>query len=102
IDRREGVGVAARLATEPVAQPRPGEDRGPVLRARALVNCAGLHSDHVARLAGDTPAARIIPFRGEYYELAPSRKDLVHGLVYPVPDPAFPFLGVHLTRGVDG
>ncbi|WEV26203.1 L-2-hydroxyglutarate oxidase [Streptomyces sp. 71268] len=75
---------------------------GDVLRARALVNCAGLHSDRVARLAGDDPGMRIIPFRGEYYELRPARADLVRGLVYPVPDPAFPFLGVHLTRGIDG
>ena len=90
VDRREGVGVAVRT--------RSGE----VLRARALVNCAGLHSDRIAELTGDDPIARIVPFRGEYYELAPERADLVHGLVYPVPDPAFPFLGVHLTRGLDG
>nr|WP_229356832.1 L-2-hydroxyglutarate oxidase [Streptomyces sp. UNOB3_S3] len=75
---------------------------GEVLRARALVNCAGLYSDRVARLAGDAPGMRIIPFRGEYFELPPERTDLVRGLVYPVPDPAFPFLGVHLTRGIDG
>ncbi|MGP3985060.1 L-2-hydroxyglutarate oxidase [Streptomyces sp. KR80] len=75
---------------------------GAVLRAGALVNCAGLHCDRVARLAGDDPGMRIIPFRGEYYELVPERLDLVRGLVYPVPDPAFPFLGVHLTRGIDG
>ncbi len=75
---------------------------GEVLRARALVNCAGLHSDRVARLAGDDPDVRIVPFRGEYFELAPGRTELVRGLVYPVPDPAFPFLGVHLTRGIDG
>ncbi|MFD8161108.1 L-2-hydroxyglutarate oxidase [Streptomyces malaysiensis] len=75
---------------------------GTILRARALVNCAGLHCDRVARLAGDDPGMRIVPFRGEYYELVPSRASLVNGLVYPVPDPAFPFLGVHLTRGIDG
>ncbi|NUH43799.1 L-2-hydroxyglutarate oxidase [Streptomyces samsunensis] len=75
---------------------------GTVLRAQALVNCAGLHCDRVARLAGDDPGMRIVPFRGEYYELVPSRASLVNGLVYPVPDPAFPFLGVHLTRGIDG
>ncbi|MBQ0982965.1 L-2-hydroxyglutarate oxidase [Streptomyces sp. F63] len=75
---------------------------GAVLRSRALVNCAGLHSDRVARLAGDEPGMRIIPFRGEYHALAPGRAGLVRGLVYPVPDPAFPFLGVHLTRGIDG
>jgi L-2-hydroxyglutarate oxidase len=74
---------------------------GPV-RADYLVNCAGLHSDRVARLAGLTPPARIVPFRGEYYELRPERRDLVNGLIYPVPDPQFPFLGVHLTRMIDG
>jgi L-2-hydroxyglutarate oxidase len=72
------------------------------IRADALVNCAGLHCDRVARLAGLDPPARIVPFRGEYYQLAPSATHLVRGLVYPVPDPAFPFLGVHLTRGIDG
>ncbi|WP_245834527.1 L-2-hydroxyglutarate oxidase [Streptomyces aidingensis] len=90
VDRRPGVGVAVRTAA------------GEVLRARALVNCAGLHSDTVARLAGDEPGVRIIPFRGEYYGLVPSRRHLVRGLVYPVPDPALPFLGVHLTAGMDG
>lgn len=88
ISRRPDAGVAVRTST------------GAVLRARALVNCAGLHCDRVARLAGDEPGVRIVPFRGEYYDLA--RPGLVKGLVYPVPDPAFPFLGVHLTRGVNG
>ena len=71
-------------------------------RARVLVNCAGLYSDVIARLAGDRPPAQIVPFRGEYAELAPHRRHLVKSLVYPVPDPRFPFLGVHFTRGVDG
>jgi L-2-hydroxyglutarate oxidase len=88
IDRRPSLGVAVRTGD------------GTVLRARVLVNCAGLHCDEVARLAGDDPGARIVPFRGEYYTLR--RPELVRGLVYPVPDPAFPFLGVHLTRGIDG
>ncbi|MEV4628908.1 L-2-hydroxyglutarate oxidase [Micromonospora sp. NPDC049523] len=70
--------------------------------ADVLVNCAGLHADRVARLAGVSPSARIVPFRGEYYELRPERRDLVRGLIYPVPDPQFPFLGVHLTRMIDG
>jgi (S)-2-hydroxyglutarate dehydrogenase len=72
------------------------------VHAKVLVNCAGLQCDRVARMAGDDPGLRIVPFRGEYFELAPERADLVRGLVYPVPDPAFPFLGVHLTRGVHG
>ncbi|WP_026425008.1 L-2-hydroxyglutarate oxidase [Actinokineospora inagensis] len=73
-----------------------------VVRGDALVNCAGLHSDRVARMAGLTPRARIVPFRGEYYELRPDRSHLVRGLIYPVPDPTLPFLGVHLTRMLDG
>lgn len=73
---------------------------GLVVRARVLVNCAGLQCDRIARLTGDDPGMRILPFRGEYYDLA--RPELVRGLVYPVPDPAFPFLGVHLTRGIGG
>lgn len=71
------------------------------VRCRQLVNCAGLESDRVARLCGVRPDVRIVPFRGDYYELVPQRADLVRGLIYPVPDPAFPFLGVHFTRGVD-
>jgi L-2-hydroxyglutarate oxidase len=77
-------------------------EHGHHVRADALVNCAGLHSDRIARLAGLRPSARIVPFRGEYYELVPERRDLVRGLIYPVPDPRFPFLGVHLTRMLDG
>ncbi|MEU9400087.1 L-2-hydroxyglutarate oxidase [Streptomyces sp. NPDC048242] len=88
VDRRPERGVAVLTSA------------GQVVRARVLVNCAGLYSDEVARLAGDEPDVRIVPFRGEYWELA--RPELVRGLVYPVPDPAFPFLGVHLTRGIDG
>ncbi|MFF2997595.1 L-2-hydroxyglutarate oxidase [Streptomyces sp. NPDC057950] len=88
IDRRDALGVAVRTGD------------GTIVRARVLVNCAGLQCDEVARLAGDEPGMRIVPFRGEYYSLA--RPELVRGLVYPVPDPAFPFLGVHLTRGIDG
>jgi L-2-hydroxyglutarate oxidase len=72
------------------------------IAARWIINCAGLHSDRVARLAGAKPAARIVPFRGEYYELRPERRDLVRNLIYPVPDPNFPFLGVHFTRMIDG
>jgi L-2-hydroxyglutarate oxidase len=67
-----------------------------------IVNCAGLHSDRVARLAGLQPKAKIVPFRGEYYELVPSRRHLVKTLIYPVPNPDFPFLGVHFTKMIDG
>lgn len=70
--------------------------------ARMLVNCAGLGSDRVAALAGVRPAVRIVPFRGEYYKLADEAASLVRALIYPVPDPTFPFLGVHFTRRVDG
>ena len=72
------------------------------LRTRHLANCAGLATDRVARLAGTEPGAEILPFRGEYHELVPHRRHLVRGLIYPVPDPQFPFLGVHLTRMIDG
>ena len=71
-------------------------------RTRALINCAGLQCDRIARLAGVDPKVRIIPFRGEYYELKPERHHLVRNLIYPVPDPRFPFLGVHFTRMVNG
>lgn len=74
---------------------------GPVA-ATGMVNCAGLHSDRVARWAGVDPPARIVPFRGEYYRLTPSARGLVRGLVYPVPDPDLPFLGVHFTRTIHG
>jgi (S)-2-hydroxyglutarate dehydrogenase len=69
---------------------------------RFLVACAGLQSDRIARMDGISPQVRIVPFRGEYWNLTPSRRHLVRALIYPVPDPAFPFLGVHLTRMIDG
>ena len=70
--------------------------------ARVLVNAAGLWADRVALAFGVTPGVRLVPFRGEYAELRPEAAHLVRGLIYPVPDPSFPFLGVHLTRGVHG
>lgn len=82
---------------------------GPGVRVRTAVSehafdrviaCPGLQSDVVARLAGADPSPKILPFRGEYWELSPKRNHLVNGMIYPVPDPAFPFLGVHFTRGV--
>lgn len=68
----------------------------------ALINCAGLYSDRISRMAGDDPGVMIVPFRGEYYDLAPERASLVRALIYPVPDPRFPFLGVHFTRRITG
>ena len=70
--------------------------------AKVVVNCGGLQSDRVARLCGVVPDVRIVPFRGEYYELTPARRHLVRNLIYPVPDPRFPFLGVHFTRMIGG
>ena len=71
-------------------------------RARYVINCAGLYSDAIAHLAGVHTELEIIPFRGEYYEVKPERRHLVKALIYPVPDPRFPFLGVHFTRRVNG
>lgn len=73
-----------------------------VLHADRVVLCAGLQADTVAGLAGGDPGPRIVPFRGEYMDVVPEKKDLVRGLVYPVPDPRYPFLGVHFTRRVSG
>jgi len=70
--------------------------------ARYVINCAGLQSDYVSRMAGEKPQVRIVPFRGEYYELAPQSEHLVRNLIYPVPDLRFPFLGVHFTRRIHG
>ncbi|MGA1622498.1 MAG: L-2-hydroxyglutarate oxidase [Synechocystis sp.] len=67
-----------------------------------LINCGGLQSDRLARMAGIKTSAKIVPFRGEYYELRPEKRYLVKGLIYPVPNPDFPFLGVHFTRMIDG
>jgi L-2-hydroxyglutarate oxidase LhgO len=77
-----------------------GHDRDVVVDV--LVACAGLHADRIARLAGDTREPRIVPFRGEYFRLVEGRQRLVHKLIYPVPDPRYPFLGVHFTPRVDG
>jgi L-2-hydroxyglutarate oxidase LhgO len=87
-------------------RPRPGgaeviTTRGAVTGRRVVI-CAGLHSDVLARAAGDDLWPQIVPFRGEYFRLVPERTALVRGLVYPVPDPAYPFLGVHFTPRIDG
>lgn len=72
------------------------------LEASYVVNCAGLHSDRVAAMSGQKISARVVPFRGEFYELKPESHYLCRGLIYPVPDPSFPFLGVHFTKMIDG
>jgi L-2-hydroxyglutarate oxidase len=72
------------------------------IHCKGLVNCGGLQSDRVARMSGVDPGVKIVPFRGEYYELLPERASLVRNLIYPVPDPNFPFLGVHFTRMIGG
>jgi L-2-hydroxyglutarate oxidase LhgO len=76
-------------------------DRGE-LQSRVFINCAGLYSDRVAKSCGLSPPCKIVPFRGEYYRIKPGRAYLVKSLIYPVPDPRFPFLGVHFTRMIDG
>lgn len=73
-----------------------------VFFTNVLINCAGLYSDRISRMAGDDPGVIIVPFRGEYYDLIPERASLVRALIYPVPDPRFPFLGVHFTRRISG
>ncbi len=78
------------------------ETTGGSFEANFLVNCAGLHCDRIARMAGAQTDVKIVPFRGEYFELKPEKRFLVKHLIYPVPDPAFPFLGVHFTRMIDG
>jgi L-2-hydroxyglutarate oxidase LhgO len=106
-DDARASGAAVRLGTAVTAVRHRGDEvlvgtsEGWVPVDRVIV-CAGLHVDRVASLAGDDPDPRIVPFRGEYYLLRPQSRDLVRGLVYPVPDPRYPFLGVHLTRRIDG
>lgn len=98
-DLKTSAGVVGfkNSASEVVLQTRAGD-----FSARYVVNCAGLHSDRVAQMAGCDPKLMIVPFRGEYYDLAPARADLVRWLIYPVPDPQYPFLGVHFTRRIHG
>ena len=103
--RAHGVEIRTDSAVSAIDRGRDGlvvtTARGPV-ESRRLVNCAGLYSDRIARMAGADPEVQIIPFRGEYYMIRREREDLVRGLIYPVPDPEFPFLGVHFTRTVHG
>lgn len=103
----ERQGGEVRLNTEVLGYERSGDhfavqtSHG-TLRARHLINCAGLQSDRLAAMSGEKPAVKILPFRGEYYQLSPAAASRVEHLIYPVPDPAFPFLGVHLTPTIDG
>ena len=78
------------------------ESSGGAISAGVVINCAGLFSDRISRMAGERPEVQIVPFRGEYYDLVPERAGLVRALIYPVPDPQFPFLGVHFTRRIHG
>ena len=86
-----------RMASEIVVETSKG-----AFSTTSLINCAGLFSDRISRMAGDDPGVMIVPFRGEYYDLIPERASLVRALIYPVPDPRFPFLGVHFTRRITG
>ena len=86
-----------RMASEIVVETSQG-----AFSTTWLINCAGLFSDRISRMAGDDPGVMIVPFRGEYYDLIPERASLVRALIYPVPDPRFPFLGVHFTRRITG
>lgn len=94
--RAEVIGIEA---TERSVELRTATSR---FNASTAITCGGLYSDRLARLTGAPPAPKIVPFRGRYYSLRPSARGLVRGLVYPVPDPAFPFLGVHLTKQITG
>ena len=90
------------FAIRPAAEEIVLETRQGEVRAKHLINCGGLHADRVVRMCGLEPGLLIVPFRGEYYELIPERRFLVKNLIYPVPDPRFPFLGVHFTRMTTG
>ena len=102
---KAGGGILFNHAVEGIACEAGGvilETPSGTVRTRFAINCAGLHSDRIARMAGARLGLRIIPFRGEYYMVAPARHHLVKALIYPVPDPHFPFLGVHFTRRIAG
>ena len=104
-NRRLGTTLHAGAKVEKISRDGSGvvvSSRAVEVRADYLINCAGLYSDRIAQIAGEARETRIVPFRGEYYELKPSARHLVRNLIYPVPDPAFPFLGVHFTRLAQG
>jgi (S)-2-hydroxyglutarate dehydrogenase len=105
LTEQAGGEVLRGCGVERIAQDAGGvilETTRGTVRARYGINCAGLHSDRIARMAGARPGLRIVPFRGEYYMVAPAKEHLVKGLIYPVADPRFPFLGVHFTRRIAG
>ena len=100
-----GVAIETNAKVLAIVPTRDGIEIGTsrlAVEARWLINCAGLYSDVIARLAGARPDVQIVPFRGEYYMIRPERRHLVKSLIYPVPDPEFPFLGVHFTNTVHG
>ncbi len=103
-DARGELRLGARVVaiSRQAAEVRVGLSGGETLAFDRLIVCAGLQADRLARLAGAPAQPRIVPFRGEYYRLVSSREHLVRGLIYPVPDPAYPFLGVHFTRRIGG
>jgi L-2-hydroxyglutarate oxidase len=90
------------LAIRATARPVIVETTAGAYGGDYVVTCAGLHADRITRLSGQEPPAQIVPFRGEYYEIKPAARRLCRNLIYPVPDPSFPFLGVHFTRTIDG
>ena len=96
LTRAKVVGIK-RSSGEVVLISKAGE-----FSAKLMINCAGLHSDRIARMAGEHPAVKIVPFRGEYYDIKPEFWSLVNNLIYPVPNPEYPFLGVHFTRKIHG
>jgi (S)-2-hydroxyglutarate dehydrogenase len=96
------LGATIERITETGADVQVSTVEGTTVHANRLIACAGLQSDRVAMLAGLQPTVRIVPFRGEYFRLPSARNDVIRHLIYPVPDPALPFLGVHLTRMIDG
>ncbi len=103
--RQRGVEIETSAGVTQVARTSDGVDLWATRRAvlaKRLINCAGLYCDVVARMAGAKPDVQIVPFRGEYYMVRPGRRHLVRTLIYPVPDPEFPFLGVHFTNTVHG
>ena len=102
VERGGNVVMSAKVTGMRLAGEWRVESRAGMYEAKFIVNCAGLHCDRVSRLAGENEDVRIVPFRGEYYELRSEAAGLVRHLIYPVPDPAFPFLGVHFTRMLKG